>query len=67
MYLITYNAETRRILSCGEVNPKYMVKALPTGAAYVETLPDSPISNYLYTKSGEYALSKEENDATDQD
>lgn len=63
MYLITYDPETRRVTSCGEVSPKQIMEVLPSGAAYVKTLPGTPMTDYLYTESGEYILSKEEENA----
>lgn len=54
MYLIVFDPETRRILSCGEVAPKYMLDILPEGAAYETTAPEHPVTDYLYTESGEY-------------
>lgn len=65
MYLITFDTQTRRIKSCGEINPKCMLDVLPPGAAYVDVLPGTPIMDYLYTESGQYVLSKEETDDAD--
>lgn len=66
MYLVTFRTDTRRITSAGKVNPKYMLKMLPAGAAYIDELPGENIMDYIYTESGEFVLSKEDDYAEDQ-
>lgn len=54
MYLITFDPESRRVLSCGAVSAPYMLDILPEGAAYTTDAPKTPVTDYLYTESGEY-------------
>lgn len=66
MYLITFRPDTRRITSAGVINPTYALPTLPDGAAYSDTLPDGNVTDYLLSESGDFVLSKEDNDARDQ-
>lgn len=62
MYLITFDTQTRRVMSCGEVSQKYMLDILPAGAAYTTVAPEKPVTDYLYTESGEYVKAEVTND-----
>lgn len=66
MYLITFRPDTRRITSAGVINPTYALTPLPDGAAYSDTLPDGNAMDYLISESGDFILSKEDNDAGNQ-
>ena len=66
MYLVTFRTDTRRITSAGKINPKYMVEMVPEGAAYANEIPAGNIMDYVYTESGEFVFSKEDDYAENQ-
>ena len=50
MYLVTYQPETGIITSAGVIDPAYALppELLPSGAAYVDSLPEGDLAAWLY-------------------
>ena len=71
-----FNTKAKNVIALSEIlvrdfggevpQDRDALTTLPDGAAYSDTLPDGNVTDYLLSESGDFILSKEDNDARDQ-